>query len=45
MKHLNFVLVNLSSARVIWLITLLALLVLALSAGAPDSGSCGASGC
>lgn len=45
MKYLNPMIVTLSSPLVIWLITLLALLALALAAGAPDGGSCGSTGC
>lgn len=45
MKHLNSALVTLSNPRVIWLVTVLALLALALAAGAPNGGSCGSTGC
>jgi hypothetical protein len=45
MKYLNSMIVTLSSPRVIWLITLLALLALALAAGAPDGSGCGSTGC
>ncbi len=45
MKYLNSALVTLTSPRVILLITLLSLFALALAAGAPNGGSCGATGC
>jgi hypothetical protein len=45
MQYLNPMIVRLSSPRVIWLITLLALLALALAAGAPDGGGCGTASC
>jgi len=41
MNHLNHVVTQLYSPRTVWLITLLALLALALAAGAPDVGSGG----
>lgn len=34
-----------ASPRVLWLVTALALLALALAAGAPEGGSCGTMGC
>jgi hypothetical protein len=45
MNRLNLVIATLSSPRIVWLVTLLTLLALALAAGAPDGGSCGSSVC
>ena len=41
MDRLNLVIAKFSSPRLIWLLTLLALLALALAAGAPEGTSCG----
>ncbi len=46
MNRLTILVGKFRTPRVLWLITVLAMLALALAAGAPEGGSCGsANGC
>ncbi len=45
MNILNQVAMHLQSPRIVWLITIVALVVLAIAGGAAEVGSCGAGGC